>query len=778
MKYSYKTIKTLVPFVESVEKLAEDIIMHTAEVEAIELEWENLKDVFVWKILDTKKHKDSDRLNICQVEVLWEKKQVICWAPNVKVWIKVPVAIIWAKLKEDFIIEKCKIRWETSEGMICSEDELGLREDRQDWIMILDDNAKMWISMREYLKKSDAIIEIDNKWINHRPDMFSHMGLARELATINWKAFLLNYEKINFSKEKDLWIKNKIPEICKRYIWLSLSWVSNSSSPDEIKDMINISWNTSKWILVDISNYSLYFYWQPAHCFDADKIDGHITIRFAKKDEEFIALDNNTYKLNSEDIVIADNSKILALWWVIWGKLSAVSNSTKNIIVEWAYFDPKTVRKTWRRHWIRTDSLNVFEKDIPLELPLAWVSLIYKKLKEIFPELKINWYSDSYPKKQELIKIPFDLNFINKLIWANYSEKESLEILERLGIKKNWKDLVIPFWRKDLNHKADIAEEITRIYGLNNIETTVPRINLWAVIQDNIYKLKNDVREFFVDRWFFDLYNYSFVNESLMKNLWLNSENLVPLKNSLSEEMTHMRWSLIPNLILSLEKNTRQYKNLKLFEFEKVFSFKNWKVEENYNFAWILSSEEDLIYYDLQKIISDLFKKLAIDNFMFSTPKNYPSFAHKWRTANIIVRWQNIWYIWEIHPAIANNFSIKERIWFFEINADKLKNLVYNKIKAKEISSFQENNFDLSFVVPKEKPGKDIMISIQKTDPKLIQKVELFDIYENKEKLPGKRSLSFKIYIQSLEETLSDEIKNNLIKSIIEKVGKIGWELR
>ncbi|MDD3303160.1 MAG: hypothetical protein PHN31_06410, partial [Candidatus Gracilibacteria bacterium] len=392
--------------------------------------------------------------------------------------------------------------------------------------------------------------------------------------------------------------------------------------------------------------------------------------------------------------------------------------------------------------------------------------------------LKIEGYCDVYPVKQETKKVAFDLDFVNNLIGANYSEKESLEILDRLGIKKEGNELIVPFWRKDINYKADIAEEVSRIYGFDKIVTTIPRINLGAIIQDNIYKLKNDVRDFFVDNGYYDLYNYSFVNEDQMKKLLSGVENLVPLKNSLSEDQTHMKGSLIPNLMISLEKNIRQTKSMKLFEFEKVFNLKNNKVEENYNFAGVVLSDKDLVYYDLQKVIADLFKKIQIDNFMFSNPKYFPTFAHKGRTASIIVRGQEVGFLGEIHPFVANNFSIGERIGFFEINADKLKTLVYNKVKAKEVSSFQENNFDLSFVVPKEKAGKEIQISIAKTDPKIIQKVELFDIYENEEKLPGKRSLSFKIYIQSLEGTLGDDVKNNLIKSIIERVGKIGGELR
>ncbi len=804
MKYSYKILKNYLPFIDTPEKIAKDIIMHTAEVEKIHSEFENLKDVYIWKVLECRKHPESEKLNICLVEVLWLQVQIVCWASNVKAWIKVPVAVIWAKLEEDFVIEKCRIRWETSQGMICSEDELGLVDERQSWILILPEDAPLWVSMRDYLCKNDSIIEVDNKWINHRPDLFSYVWIIRELSVINWKDTILQYEKNDFSDAKELNIKNEIGDIVKRYIGLSISGVSNMESPDYIKTVVESSWNNSKWLLIDISNYSLFFYGQPTHCFDADKIVWWIVIRYAKNEEEFLALDWKSYKLMSDDIVIADSEKVLALWWVIGWSLSAVSESTKNIIVEWAWFNPKIVRQTWRRHGIRTDSLNVFEKDIPLDLAIYWVSLIYRELQKINPSLKVVSFKDCYAKKQDQKNVPFDLKFINNLIGANYSKEESLVILEKLGLKLDchpefssgslkkdntfndsissteWQSyLLIPFWRKDLNLKADIAEEVARIKWFDDIKSTIPRINLWAVIQNNIYKLKNDVREFFVDRWFFDMYNYSFVNEELMKKLGSDTANLISLKNSLSEDMTHMRWSLIPNLLLSLEKNVKQKTLLKMFEFEKVF-FLNSKKEviESYNISWVITSESEVIYYDLQNVISDLFKKIWLDNYMFQIAENYPTYSHKWRTSAIIARWQTIWYIGEVHPVIAKNFSINLRIWFFEIDADKLKSLVYNKVKASEISSFQENNFDLNFVVDKSKAWKNIAVSIAKTDSKYIKKVELVDIYENEDKLPWKRSITFKIYIQSLEETLWDDYKNSLIKQIVERVSKIGWTLR
>jgi len=778
MKVSYKVIKKYIKNVKKVEDLAQDLIMHTAEVEDILLEGENLENVYIWKIKSVNKHPDSEKLNCTVVEVNWNSFPIVCWAANVAEWMKVPVAVCWAQLAEDFIIKKTKIRWEVSEWMICSEDELWLIEERQAWILELPEDAPMDLSMRDYFQKNDAILEVDNKAINHRPDLFSHIWIIREIAAINWDKLELELENRDFSNLSDLWIKNEIPDVVARYIWLKAENVSNIATPDYIKEVLASAEVASKWLLVDITNYSLYLYGQPTHCFDADKIEWNIVIRYAKAWEKFVGLNDWEYELSIEDIVIADDKKVLALGWVIWWKDSAVSDTTKNIVIEWAHFDQAIVRKTWKRLWIRTDSLNVFEKDIIKEMAIKWVSLIASELEKNIDWIKFTAFSDIYPVKQKQVTIEFDIDFINKLIGKQYSNTEVLQILNNLWIeKKDWK-LLIPYWRKDLNYKADIAEEIARIDWYDNIENTVPRINLWAIKQTNTYKIKNDTRDFFTNIWYFDMYTYSFVNNELMEkmNSWV--EDLVPMKNALSEELTHMRWSLIPNLMLSIEKNSKEFDLLKLFELEKVFKRDKAQILENYSLAWVQVSNKDIAYFDIQNIVSDFLKTVWVDNFMFDNWDWIAKYAHSWRTANIIIRWKKVWIVWEIHPKVANNFWIEQRIWFFEIDINLLENALYWKIKAKDISSFQENNFDLNFVVQKETKAKDIKQAIENTDKNIINKVELIDIYEDEEKLAWKRSFTFKIFIQSLEKTLDDKDKWVLIEEIIKKVEKKWWFLR
>ncbi len=782
MKISYNTLKRYIPDIKSPEELAQDLIMHTAEVEEIIYEWKNFENMIVWEIKEINSHPDADKLKICMVDTWGENTQIVCGWTNLELWQKVAVAKIWATVswhwEETITMKKTKIRWVESNWMICASEEIWLdsqfpAKSSTEILDLSNISSNAWTPLNKALNKTEVILEVDNKAINHRPDLFSHIGIIREIYAINNQKFDFKYENKDFSNLDDLWIKNEIPKLVKRYIGLKISWVKNIESPDYIKEVLEASGTNSKWLLVDLSNYSLYMYGQPTHIFDADKISWNITIRYAKAWEKFIALDDKEYELLQNDIVIADQEKILALGWIIWGKSSAVSNETKNIIIEAANFDQAVLRMTWKRLGVRTDSLNIFEKDILTISAKWWASLIVSELEKHFPNLNKEAYSDLYSEKQKQVEIDFDLNFINRLIWKDYSIDTAKKILTNLGIEIKNDKLIIPSWRKELNYKADIAEEIARIDGYDKIEAKIPEIQLWAIKQENIYKIKTISRNFFVNRWFFDMYTYSFVNENLMNKCNLKSDNLVALKNSLSEDATHMKNSLTPNLLLSLEKNIIEKKDLKLFEIEKIFYKKSdSEIIEEYKIAWVITENKDILYYDIQNIIKDYLHSIWIYKYDFKKTEENLWFAHSWRTSNLIVRWQKVWVIWEIHPKIAKNFNIKNRIGFFEINLDKLASMWFNTVKTKEISNFQASNFDISFEITKNIIWSDIKNIILKTNQKIIEKVELIDIYTNKEKLWENKSITFKVYLQKTDWEVKDEEKNDLIKEIIKRVEK------
>jgi phenylalanyl-tRNA synthetase beta chain len=789
VKVSYKVLKKYIPDIKSPEEVAQDLIMHTAEVEEIHSQKDDFENIVYWVIKSVEAHPDADSLKLCMVDGGEDElTQIVCGGSNLKVdqgiaLAKVGASVLWHGQGEPVVMKKTAIRGVDSYGMICASEEIKLKEDfpAKTETEILDlshIDAKPGTNLAEVLGKDDVILEIDNKAINHRPDLFSHIGIAREIEAIAGKKLGYIMTRKDFSTLPNLGIKNDIPQIVKRYMGLKVTWVQNIESPDYVKEVLATHDIEPKGVLVDITNYSLYLYGQPTHCFDADKVIGSIHIRYATEWEEFTALNDKDYRLTSSDIVIADEVSVLALGWIIWGKDSAVSDSTTNIIIESAWFDQAVIRQTGKKLGLRTDALNVFEKDLVSSIRDTGPSLIIKELEAHLPNIKLEAFTDVYPEPTYASEIEFDLDHINNLIWKQYSREQVLDILDTIFVILKDNTLEVPLWRKDITNIADIAEEIARLDGYNNIEMTVPRINLGAITQNPLYKAKRDLRNFLVSKGYYEMYTYSFVDESLMSKALWTAETLVPMKNALSEELTHLRGSLIPNLMQALEDNAREYKNMKLFECEKVFIRESEdSVSEYYELSGVEQISWDLAYYEAQNSVSDLFSKLWVLKYEFKTSKDTPSYAHATRTAGIVVRGQAIGQVWEIHPKAIKNFSLSGRVWFYTLNMEKLSAALYGLVNAQDVSSFQKNNFDVNFVVDKSTPGKDIVSAISKADP-LIQKVELFDIYESEEKLPGKRSLSFKVYIQSLTETLDDKVKNRIIKEIIKRVEKKGWVLR
>ena len=329
MKVSYKILKKYLPYISDANSVANDLIMHTAEVEEIHSQKQDFENMVVWIIKKVEKHPDADALRVCSVDI-WESEniQIVCWWSNLEVWQKVAIAKIWASVVwhwewEKVVMKKTAIRWVESLWMICASEEIGLKEEfpAKSEKEILDLSflqVNAWTPLCEALWKDDEVLEIDNKAINHRPDMFSYMWVLREIATINGRDVWLEYAQMDFSNIAKLKAENLITDVVKRYSLLKISGVENIESRDEIKTIINSAWHLPRWLLVDVSNYSLYFYGQPAHIFDADKIDGHITVRFARDWETIEALDDKIYELKTTDIVIADNTKVLAIWWIIW----------------------------------------------------------------------------------------------------------------------------------------------------------------------------------------------------------------------------------------------------------------------------------------------------------------------------------------------------------------------------------------------------------------------------------------------------------------------------
>lgn len=780
-----------------ITELAHIYSTHTAEIDGI-IEVLKSDKIVVWKIIEAKKHPDSDHLNIVQVDLwtLWQT-QIVCWASNVLDANFVPVATVGTILWEGFEIKATKLRWEMSNWMICSEDELGFQEERAPWIMRLEKYFNeevlaiqlgkpfneleidiLWIDWnKKWIKLKDVVFEIDNKFITNRPDLFSVEWNAREF----WAIFDIDFtpysHKYNFSATQ---LNTKVTtDKVLAYHLIKVENISTWFSPFWISQMLIRSWINPKYDLVDMTNYVMTELGQPMHAFDADKIVWNITVRLAKNWENIEALNWEKYDLKENDIVIADDEKILAIGWIIWWISSAISEATKNIYIESATFDAVSIRLTAQRLWIRTDASTRYEKSQDPLLTYRALSRALDFLKFIWKSWNITWNSEYFDKKSiNNIKIELSIDFLINKIWVKISESKIDNILTKLGFelkKNNWNYLItIPSWRatKDVSIKEDIAEEIWRINSYSN----VPEIPLnwdFVITKKNFnIKFKQIIRNYFSWKNWLEAYNYSFSNELLDEKILINNhENAIKIINAYSNEFTIMRRNMLANLLVNISDNKKLWDKFAFYEIAKISYKDKDSFVELPKLSWVsynLGFEEfknDLMWF-LESII---WKWITIKQWINSDSLSY---FHPNKSWEIILNWTSLWYFWFLNPVVTSNFELDDKeVLYFELNYDLLfKNYSKNELEFTELPKFPWINRELNFVMNEREIVWDIVSNIYNLSY-LIRDIKIIDIYRSAEKIwSNKKSVTFSIFIQDYEKTITDEealvIQNRIIKEL------------
>lgn len=791
----------------SIVELAHLYSIHTAEIDDVLHFWKE-KKVLIWKILSCKKHPDSDHLNIVEVD-LWDTwiKQIVCWADNVSSAELVAVATVWSILGTDFEIKEAKLRWQISQWMICSEDELWFQEDRAPGIMKLEDYFDKsillsniwkpfydleisipWIWKDEFkMKLSDIVFEIDNKFITNRPDLFSVEWNSREF----WAIFNLPFTSYNKDYKFNKWnIKCNIES--DKVLAYNLVKVDNAISeisPFSIRYSLYKSWIASKFDLVDMTNYVMTELWQPMHAFDADKIDWNITVRQAKTWEKILALNWNEYELNENDLVIADNSKILAIAWIIWGQSSAISETTKNIYIESACFDPTSIRLTSLRLWVRTDSSTRYEKSLDPLLTNKALSRALDFLTFLKKNYNISW-DFNYLKSNSIneISIDFTSDFIAKKIWISIPDAEIIRISKALWFEiswySSWFTVKVPSFRatKDISIKEDIAEEIWRIYSYDK----VPEIPLsWDISITRANKkleLKSLVRDYFANKWFYEVYNYSFSNENLDEKIWIKDhENSIKVINAYSNEFTLYRREMSSYILKKTSENINNSGKFAIYEIWKIWKKINQNsFEEKQKLAWIW------YWIDFSEFKSklDWFLSLVSKNsefeIIFGTDLTSYRILHPNKSWKINYNNEEIWYFWYLNPKTASLFEIDDsKSIYFEFDFDKLLSIYTEaKIIFKEIPKFPWIDRELNFVMD-EKTRINEVIRLIKWCNEIIRDVSIIDIYRNEEKIwKDKKSISFSILLQDYEKTINDESALTIQNKIINTLAKSDINIR
>jgi phenylalanyl-tRNA synthetase beta chain len=780
-------------------EISKELTNHTVEVEGFINQAEQFKNVVVGRVLEVKKHPNADRLRLALVDIKKAKLNIVCGAPNLVEGQLVPVALIGAVLPNGLEIKESEIRGEKSSGMICAEDELGIGKNHEG-IIVLRDDAKIGEPFAKYLKADDIILEVDNKSLSNRPDLLSHYGIARELGVI-FGLTLKPYEKLlnkkfEFLKKKEnkLGVKVDDSESCPRYMAVKIDGLEIKESPAWLKERLIAVNQKPINNVVDLTNYIMLESGQPLHAFSADKVE-KILVRRAYKNESLETLDEKERYLTEDDLVISDGKNALAIAGIMGGKSSGINNKTTSIILEAANFKAAVIRKTSQKLGLRTEASSRYEKSLDPILTETALFRFLTLLQEMCPEIKMaSSLIDINQTKINTVDIAFDLNWLTKKIGQEIPKDFVIKTLEKLGFKiadASAEVLLVsvPSWRatKDVSTKEDLAEEVLRIYGYDNItsqlpveELRLPEVNQERLLErkvKNILALKHNLDE---------VYNYSFVGEDQLKKLNIDFFNYLKLANPLTDIQTMLRQSLVPGLVANIKTNQAKADSLSFFELGSVFfnAPGNLRKEaeegtlpyQEKHLGLALASDDENLFGKLKGIVNNLFQNLI--NFKievdFSAPTELPGWVDKNTVAKIMVLNEEIGVVAMLSKESLNNVNIKKPTVIAELNFSFMAKLISSLAAThfQELAKYPAVVRDLAFVLNEKILYNEIKNEMIKFNP-LIKEVELFDIYVGNKLAADEKSLAFHLNLQSEGKTLTAEevdlVVNGLIEYLSEK---------
>ena len=782
----------------SPEDLALRLTMHTVEVEGWSDQSTSFAGVVVGKVLTVDKHPNADRLRVTTVDIKKEVLTIVCGAPNVEAGQLVPVATIGAILPNGLEIKESEIRGEKSYGMICAEDELGLGNNHEG-IMVLDKKAKIGEAFSEYLNLDDIILEIDNKSLSNRSDLWGHYGMAREIGTFydeplkDYNEFL-KPEITPGTEILDVKVEDK--KLCPRYMALAIRNVKVEESPRWLKDRLIAIGLRPINNIVDVTNYVMFETGQPLHAFSKDQV-AKIIVRTAKKDEHIETLDGKERELSDDMLVIANAEGPIAVAGVMGGQNSAINNETTEIVIEAANFDAVSVRKTAGKLGLRTDASMRYEKSLDQNLAETGLRRAYALLKTICKDVEvISEITDISNFSVNQGPITLSLNWINDKIGQEIPEKQIRNILERLGFvvvkDSNNLNITIPTWRaaKDVSIREDILEEIIRIFGYDNIVTSAPLISLDPpeMLSERMLerKLKNILSG---NLGLNEAYNYSFIGESQLMKLNLDFTNYLKLVNPISDQQTILRQNLIVGLLGSVKVNQFNFDEVRLFEMGRVYfntpgiddkagDDKERLPYQEKRVAFVLSGKSGDYFSESKGIVENIINHIfgGFWETEFVTVEDFPAYSDDKKSVRIRINNHDLGLISTINNEVASKFGLKNETVTAELNLAELLALsvVCPQIKYEAVPKYPMISRDLAFVVDNGMMYNDLRREI-KTFDDLIVEVELFDSYQGGKLGEDKKSLAFHVIYQSLERTLRaeeiDDIQTRLIARLEEKFG-------
>lgn len=800
MNISYNWLKNYIEINEPIEKLSHILTQIGLEVGGIE-DFDSVKgglEGFVTgEVLTCEKHPNADKLSVTTVNVGQENVlDIVCGAPNVAKGQKVVVATVGTTLYSDegsFKIKKAKIRGEVSEGMICAEDEMGIGTSH-DGIMVLPEDTAIGILASEYFKiEKDIVIEID--LTPNRVDASSHIGVARDLAAYFRRDYKLpEYElksKPTGSYNVEIEVENS--EACPRYMGICIDNIKVCESPDWLKTRLKAIGLNPINNIVDITNFVLHETGQPLHAFDGDKITGDkVIVKTLPENTKFITLDEEERTLKATDLMICNSEGAMCIGGVFGGIDSGITENTKKLFIESAYFNPVWVRKTAKSHGLSTDASFRFERGADVNMaPIALQRAAY-----LIQELEYGEVSseiiDIYPTKIELNRVEFSFNNCNRLIGKDIGKETILEILSALEIKTISEDgdkllLEIPAYRVDVYREADIIEDILRIYGFNNIENPSKiSMSINAIEKPNKEKIVNSISDLLANSGFNEIMCNSLISANYFENID-EDKTLVKIHNPLSNDLSVMRPALIYGGLESIAYNIkRKSHDIKFFEFGRAYAadanisdasnIKRYK-ETKFLSIWISGKKNELSwnaknessdYYHLKAYVKNIFTKLAVEmqdipfeivqNSQFEISKTFEHDNSSLLNLGIVSK------------DLLKKFDIEQDVYYAEINWDLMLNILKGKkVNYKPVSKFPIVKRDLALLIDKNVTYNELNEIAKKTVGSLLKSVNLFDVYEGKNIEQGKVSYALTFLLEDPNKTMTDKQIDKIMSKLIKE---------
>jgi phenylalanyl-tRNA synthetase beta chain len=799
VRVSYKWLKDYVDIPVSPAELAERLTLAGIAVEGVHQQGAGIEKVYTGKILAIAPHPNADRLTICQVAAGGpDNLQIVTGATNISAGDAIPVAVEGARLAGGLVIKKSKLRGVESRGMLCSGQELGLDPKtlpaaQAHGIMILSPGTPPGLDIKTVIGLDDTILELD--LTPNRGDAMSMVGVAREVAALLGQKLRLPEFEVEESGESiagRVKIDIEDNELCRRYVAKLFTGIKTGPSPGWMQERLRAAGVRPISNIVDVTNYVMMELGQPLHAFDYDTLkDGHIIVRRALDEEVIVSLDGAQRRLSRDMLVISDPGGPVAVAGVMGGLATEVTENTTNVLLESAWFNPISIRKTSKMLGLRSEASSRYEKGIDLTGCLRAARRASRLLADMGAGVVAPGEVDSYPSPYVSKTIVLRPERVEHILGVPVSPESSEDILSSLefGVLKNSDGLMVtvPGHRPDVSLEVDLIEEVARIYGYHRIPVTLPFGASTRGGRTSGQSLEVAVKDKMAAMGLREVITYSFVSPEVFNKVNLHPEStlrrVMSLQNPLSEEQSVMRTTMLPSLLEVLHRNAnRKISNLSIFELGKVYLPGGGEglSEERpvlavaamgrTNRGWNRPALEKDFYY-MKGILETLLRQLGVAGILLEPVKDNPSY-HPGRSAGIVADGVMLGMIGEVHPLVVDNYELPNRVMVMEIDFNTLAAVSGKSGKYRQLPRFPGIERDLAVVVSTEVPVGEIMSLIKKTGGHLLQEVNLFDVYRGEQVRQDCQSIAFSLTFRADDRTLTDEEAAGPLQAIQESLAR------